>query len=125
MPKISSYEKTKTWQKARVLDLEVYSVTDTSQKSEVFGLTSQLRRAAISIPMNIVEGYARQTQKVFGVFLDTAYTSLVEVKYLLSLSKKLGYITPMNFTNLESLSGQAGKLLWSCAKGVKSDDSKR
>ncbi len=89
MPKISSYEKTKAWQKAHVLDLEVYSVTNAFLKSEVFGLTSQLRRAAISIPMNILEGYAHQNRKVFGVFLDTAYAFLVGVKYLLSFPKSL------------------------------------
>ena len=87
---ISSFEKIKAWQKAHLLVLEIYRATKTFPKEEAFGLTSQLRRAAISVPTNIAEGYARQNQKVFGIFLDTAYASLVEVKYLMRWGKSYG-----------------------------------
>ncbi|OGY22142.1 MAG: hypothetical protein A2126_04360 [Candidatus Woykebacteria bacterium GWB1_45_5] len=125
MVKVGSYEKIKAWQKAHLLALEVYLATRTFPKEEVFGLTSQLRRAAISIPTNIVEGYARQNQKVFGTFLDTAYASLVEVKYLLQFSFEIGYLGKSDFTRLESLADEVGKVLWVYMKEVKSDSRKQ
>lgn len=121
MVNIASYEKIKAWQKAHELALEIYHVTKTFPRQEAFGLTSQLRRAAISIPTNIVEGYARQNQKVFGTFLDTAYASLVEVKYLLKFSNEVGYMSKKDSTKLESLSDGVGKILWGYMKEVKSE----
>ena len=125
MVKVGSYEKIKAWQKAHSLAFEVYLATKTFPKEEVFGLTSQLRRAAISIPTNIVEGYARQNQKVFGTFLDTAYASLVEVKYLLRFSFEIGYLGKSGFTKLESLADEVGKILWVYMKEVKSVSRKQ
>lgn len=119
MSTASSYERIKAWQKAHLLALEVYTVTKTFPRQEAFGLTSQLRRAAISIPTNIAEGYARQNQKVFGTFLDTAYASLVEIKYLVRFSYEVGYVSKTKFGRLESLADEVGKVLWGYMKEVK------
>ncbi|OGY24208.1 MAG: hypothetical protein A2172_00815 [Candidatus Woykebacteria bacterium RBG_13_40_15] len=125
MPNSSSFEKIKAWQKGHLLALEVYKVTKSFPREEAFGLTSQLQRAAISVPTNIAEGYARQNNKVFGTFLDTAYASLVEIKYLLKFSAEVGYISKQNFIKLESLADEVGKVLWKFMKEVKSVSSNR
>ncbi len=117
----ASYEHIKAWQMAHLLALEVYKATRKFPKEEVFGLTSQLRRAAISVPTNIVEGYARQNQKVFGTFLDTSYASLVEVKYLLKFSVEIGYISKQDFVKLEESADEVGRILWRFMKEVKSE----
>jgi four helix bundle protein len=119
MAALASYENIKAWQKSHLLALEVYKATNKFPREEAFGLVSQLRRAAISTPTNIAEGYARQNQKVFGTFLDTAYASLVEVKYLLKFSYEVGYLPMNDFNKLESLSDEVGKILWGYMKEVK------
>lgn len=72
----------------------VYKHTSSFPREEQFGLTSQLRRAAVSIPSNIVEGCARPTQADYLKFLDIAYGSASEAKYQLSLAFRLGFLTP-------------------------------
>ena len=80
------------WQRSHALALEIYHLTETFPAREQFGLTSQLRRAASSVPTNIAEGSKRLHQRDYGRFLNMAEGSVAEVEYLLILSKDLGIV---------------------------------
>lgn len=82
------------WDRSHKLALQVYGVTDKFPTREQFGLANQLRRAAVSIPSNIAEGFERNSTKDFAHFLVIARGSIAEVKAQLLLAKDLGYITP-------------------------------
>ncbi len=86
------HRKLKAFISADELVLQVYAMTKTFPKEELYALTSQLRRAACSVPANIVEGCGRHTEKDFLRFLDNAMGSLREVGYFLSLAQRLGYM---------------------------------
>ncbi len=86
------HRKLRAFELADELVLDVYRATKTFPHEEMFGLTSQLRRAAVSIASNIVEGCARQSQADFVRFLDTAFASAREVEYQLSISARLEYL---------------------------------
>jgi len=114
---MSNYKKLVVWQKADELAFKVYFLTNSFPKHELFGITSQLRRAALSIPTNIVEGYNRKSKKELQRFIDIALGSLAEVEYLLDFSIRLGYIKS-NISNIESLIKEVGKLLWGFQKSL-------
>ncbi len=79
--KTRSFEDLIVWQKSHQLALEVYKVTALFPKEELYGLTQQIRRAAVSIPSNIAEGYGRQHNKEYKQFLSVAYGSLCELRH--------------------------------------------
>ncbi len=87
------YKKMTVWQKSYALGIEVYTTTKTFPKEESYGLTSQLRRAAISVPSNIAEGSRRSTEKDFRSFLFTAFGSGAELEVQILFAKDLGYIS--------------------------------
>jgi four helix bundle protein len=89
---LRNYKDLQVWQKAYQLCLEVYKATGEFPKHELYGLTAQLRRAAVSIPSNIAEGYGRKTTKEYIQFLYVAYGSLCELETQILLSADLGYI---------------------------------
>jgi len=91
--------------------LEVYKAAKTFPREEVFGLTSQLRRAAVSVTSNIVEGSARHSKSDYVRFLDTAYGSAREVEYQVSLAFRLGYLSNKANESLHALSIEASKVL--------------
>ena len=82
----------KVWQRGHELTLEVYRVTASFPSGKRFGLTSQLRRAAASVPTNIAEGSKRQSNQEYARFLNIAEGSLAETEYLLMLSRDLGFL---------------------------------
>jgi len=82
----------KVWQRSHQLTLEIYRVTCSFPSAERFGLISQLRRAAASVPTNIAEGSKRQSNQEYARFLNIAEASLVETEYLLMLSRDLGFL---------------------------------
>jgi len=90
---MQKFQDLKVWQRGHALALEVYRVTESFPKTEQFGLTSQLRRAASSVPTNIAEGSKRRTRQEFARFLNIAEGSLAEVEYLLILCRDLGYLS--------------------------------
>ncbi len=104
-------EKLVVWQKSHELVLKVYLVSQKFPPDEQFGLTSQIRRAAISIPSNIVEGKARGSQKDFKRFLLMARGSLEELKYQLLLAKELNYISNEIYCETVDLAMEVGRLL--------------
>ena len=86
------YKKLKVWEKAHKLALEIYKISKTFPKEEIYGLTSQIRRAAFSVSLNIVEGQASTSKKEFLSFLNIANRSLVETEYLLEIVRELSFI---------------------------------
>jgi four helix bundle protein len=86
------HRKLKAFELADALALQVYRETAGFPREEIYGLTSQLRRAGVSVPSNMVEGCARNTEKDYLRFLDDAYGSAKEVEYQASLASRLGYL---------------------------------
>jgi four helix bundle protein len=97
------YTKIEAWKLADDLTVLIYQITTAFPKEELYGLTSQLRRAASSVPANIAEGSARGTQKDYLHFLYIARASLTEAHYFIHLSKRLGYVRDDKHSELESL----------------------
>jgi four helix bundle protein len=81
------------WKKAMELSARIYLITSKFPKEEVFGLTSQLRRASVSVPSNIAEGSGRKTKKDFCKFLYNAFGSIKEVECQIIISKQLNFMT--------------------------------
>ena len=105
------FRKLIVWQKAHQLVLTVYKFSEKFPKHELFGLTSQLRRAIVSVPANIAEGYAAGGKAQFGRYLDISQGSLAEVEYYLILALELKYITQAQYEQAESLRAETGFLL--------------
>lgn len=99
------------WQRAHVLALEVYRVTDRFPNTEQFGLTNQLRRAAVSVPSNIAEGFERNSSKDFSHFLVISRGSLSEIKAQLLLAKDLLYLPPQECDKLCAEATEIHKML--------------
>jgi four helix bundle protein len=108
---IKSYEDLLVWQKSYALSLEIYKITRKFPKTEIYGLTSQIRRSSVSIPTNIAEGRGRQHIKEFLHFLYIAKGSLEETKVYLRLAKDLEYISSEEFFTLTEKSNEVGRLL--------------
>lgn len=105
------FRKLIIWQRAHQLVLLIYKLSESFPKSELFGLTSQMRRAAVSIPANVAEGYAAGGKGQFGRYLDIAQGSLAEVEYYLILVLELKYISQKEYDLAESLRAETGFLL--------------
>lgn len=93
-----------------------YGLARKFPKDELFGLTSQLRRASISVPLNIIEGYARQSVKSERQFLMIAYGSLKESGYLLSFAKEENYLNEDDIIVINGIGEELAKMIWSKAK---------
>ncbi|MDP3991872.1 MAG: four helix bundle protein [Candidatus Colwellbacteria bacterium] len=105
------YRNLIVWQKADELAFRVYLVTKNFPKSETFTLVPQIRRAVISVPANIVEGYARSSKKEKRQFYSIARGSLTEVEYYLDFSLRLEYLSEKEHSELTSLRDEVGRLL--------------
>jgi four helix bundle protein len=99
------------YQKAYQLSLDIYKATEDFPNRELYGIVSQMRRSAVSIPCNIAEGYDRGHRKEYVQFLYIARGSCSELETLLSLSRDLGYITKENFEKLYNDQDEAARLL--------------
>ena len=106
------FERLSAWQASHRLALEGYRVTQSWPREEIYGLTSQARRAAVSITANIAEGAAKRGRKEFGRFLDVALGSLSELTCLLRLSLDLGFIRLDEWQTVDILRAETGRLLW-------------
>jgi four helix bundle protein len=113
------YKQLLVWQKSDDLAFEIYRATKHFPKDEIYSLSSQLRRAALSIPTNIVEGYSRKGDKELARFINISIGSLAEVEYLLTFSKRLGYLPHHDYLKIEELRSQVGKLLWNFYKKIR------
>lgn len=106
-----SYRDLIAWKKSIALVGKIYSCTRSFPKEEMYGLTSQIRRAGISIPANIAEGQARNSKGEFLQFLGIAQGSLAELETLLVISQNLGYLTSTDAEGLLNDCEEIGKLL--------------
>ncbi|MFN3481366.1 MAG: four helix bundle protein [Thermodesulfovibrionales bacterium] len=109
---MQNYKRLIVWQKADELAFEIYKITNTFPKTELFGLISQLRRAALSVVLNIVEGYGRKSNTELSRFIDISLGSLAETEYLLEFSGRLNYISHNDTDRLTKLASEVSKLLW-------------
>lgn len=106
--RVQGFEDLLVWQKAHQLVLNVYKVTKKFPKEELYGLISQIRRSAVSVPANIAEGYRKRTKAEKQRYLTIAHGSLEETRYYLILSRDLGYL---DSTLLSNLAEEISKLL--------------
>ncbi len=113
------YHKLLVWQRARELVNSVYKLTEDFPKEETFGLKGQIRRAAISVVLNIVEGYRRSSRKDFLHFLNTADGSLSELEAAIEISLDLKFLNKANYEILEQKRAEVGYLLSRLIKSLK------
>lgn len=106
-----SYKELVVSQKAMVLVRDVYSITKLFPREELYGLTSQMRRAAVSIPSNIAEGQARFSPKEFHHFLSNARGSLMELETQVLIAEDLRYISPKLNDQLLTKTAELGRML--------------
>ncbi len=112
------YKNIKAYQLADSLVLDIYKASKDFPKDELYGLTSQLRRAAVSVPANIVEGSSRQHKRDYLNFLYTSRGSLAETGYLLELSGKLDYLSNAEYERIEKLRIEVSKTLYGLISAV-------
>lgn len=106
-----AFRKLDTWKKADELAFSVYHATSRFPKDEIYGLTSQMRRAAVSVPANIAEGAASWSKDEKRRFYVIARASLTELEYFLDFSHRLNYLSDADFEKLTHLREETGKLL--------------
>ncbi len=94
----------------------VYAITKSFPREEMFGSTSQLRRAALSVILNYIEGYARQRDRVYKNFLEISYGSLKESRYLLDFALAEKYINQDSHAKAVAVADEIGAMLWSVLK---------
>ena len=125
MAYIKSYKDLIVWQKSIQLVKEVFLLTDKFPKSELYGIISQMRRAAISIPSNIAEGYGRKSSKEYTQFYSIAYGSGLELETQTIIAKELGFVKSENFAKLELLLEEVLKMLNSMTSKMKQLNANR
>jgi|WetSurSiteA1Bulk_404760.scaffolds.fasta_scaffold138467_1 four helix bundle protein len=108
---VRSYKDLVAWQKAMALVIEVYRASQEFPKEEIFGLMSQTRRAAVSIPSNIAEGHARTSKKEFQYFLSNASGSLAELETQLVMAHQLAYIDETTINHLLARLWEVARIL--------------
>jgi four helix bundle protein len=108
---VESYRDLKVWQRAIEMTLAVYRVTSSFPKEELFGLTSQVRRASVSVPSNIAEGYGRGSKGEYKQFLAMARGSNLEVQTQLFLATELGFGNSGQLKVADGLSTEVSKML--------------
>jgi four helix bundle protein len=107
---LKSYRELIVWQKAMDLVEMIYQVTKGFPKEELYGLTAQIRRAAVSVPSNIAEGQGRNSTKEFRNHLSMAYGSLQEVETQILLAQRLGYLEQEQIQSVSNLLAEIGRL---------------
>ena len=115
------FNKLEVWKKGHALTPSVYSATATFPKDELYGLTSQVRRAATSIPANIAEGCGRDSDADFARFLHMAMGSASELEYHLLLARDLGHISADKYTGLHEETTQVKRMLAGLLHRLKAD----
>jgi four helix bundle protein len=113
-----AYRDLIAWRKATQLAVEIYRVTQKFPKDELYGLTSQMRRAAVSVASNIAEGKGRYSRKEFAQFLYRARGSLLELETQLFIARELQYLEPLAFRRMEDKTNELGRILNGLTKSV-------
>jgi four helix bundle protein len=116
---MSTFRNLLVWQKSIDLVTKMYSSTQKFPKEELFGLTSQIRRSAVSIPSNIAEGYGRDSNKEYLRFLNVSIGSLFELQTQIEIAKNIMYLNEKDFNNLYENSREIERMLVSFIKKIK------
>ena len=119
--KVRRCEELIVWQRAMELVERVYEVSRAFPRDEIYALTSQVRKAAVSIPSNIAEGQGRQTTADFLRHLSIAYGSLLEVETQVMLAQRLNYLEESQCERVFSLSNEVGRLLNGLMKSLRTN----
>ena len=106
------YERFRAWQACDALTIAVYRVTARFPRHELYGMTSQARRAAFSAAANIAEGSAKRGAREFRRYLDISIGSLSELSYALHLARKLDYLSDVEWREIDVLRSRASRLTW-------------
>ena len=115
---MSKFKELKVWQKAIQLVTKIYFLTSTFPKEEIYGITSQIRRCAISIPSNIAEGAGRKSKKDFSRFLDIAKGSTFELETQLMISKELKFLIEDDFNDATKELDEIQKMITGLQKSI-------
>ncbi|HSH82709.1 MAG TPA: four helix bundle protein [Herpetosiphonaceae bacterium] len=115
------FRSLKVWEKAHHLALAVYKATETFPKAEVYGLTSQMRRASASIPANVAEGCGRSGRLEFTRFLQIASGSASELEYHVLLARDLGFLSERDYTWLTREVSEVKRMLTSLIQKLKAE----
>jgi four helix bundle protein len=118
--KINSYKDLIVWQKSMSLVLEIYKLTDKLPKEEIYGLTSQMRRSAISIPSNIAEGRRRSSRKELERFMIIAYGSGAELETQVEILKQLPFGENLSYNIVDGLLSEVMRMLNKMLSNLKS-----
>lgn len=116
---MGDYRELRAWQRAIELVEAVYRTSACFPKEEVYGLTSQVRRAAVSVPSNIAEGHGRHTTRDFLGLLSIARGSLKELETQLTIAQRLHYIQQTKEVELQSLANEVGRLITGLIKALR------
>jgi four helix bundle protein len=107
-----SYKDLRVWKESFTLSVAVYKLTRDFPSEELYGLTSQLRRAAVSIPSNIAEGYGRGTRRDYRSFISIARGSVLELQTQLAIASELGFGRVPLMKAVRTHAEEVGKMLW-------------
>lgn len=118
---MTDYKKLLVWKKAHELVLMVYKETSHFPSEEKYGITSQIRRAAVSVPTNIAEGAGKFSQRDFAQFLQIAFGSIHEIEYLNLLSSDLNYLQKERSQQISNLINEIKAMLISLLKKVRAN----
>ena len=108
---MKSYEELLVWQKSMDLVVLIYQTSSLFPKTEIYGLTSQMRRASVSIPSNIAEGYSRKGRQEYIQFLRIAFGSGAELETQLKIAERLKFVSKNEIENTESLLNEVMRML--------------
>lgn len=120
---IHSYKELIVWQRAMELVVSIYTLTEHFPSSERYGLSSQMRRAAVSIPSNIAEGRRRSSRKDFRSFLVIAYASGAELETQVEIAKRLPFSSKLDYTEVDRLLLEVMKMLNRMVGSLKSQEA--
>ena len=116
--KVESFEDLRVWQKAIQLVKQVYVITNDGKLSRDFGLKDQLRRASVSIPTNVAEGFERRSRKEYLNFLNIAKGSAGELRSLLRVALEVGYIEQSTFSKLNNQAMELSRMLFNQIQSI-------
>ena len=116
---VSRFRELKAWQLGMDLAERVYLITDSFPKSEIYGLTSQIRRCAVSVPSNLAEGHGRNSAKEFLQFIAISFGSICELETQILLSHRLKYINSQDYDTVLALLIETSKTIRGLQKAIK------
>jgi four helix bundle protein len=118
---MNNYKDLKIWQKAVGLVVKIYEMTHKFPNDELYGLTSQIRRCAVSIPSNIAEGSGRNTKNDFKNFLGISYASTCELETQLIIANRIHFIDDNTLIHFQNEISEIQKMTWSLKKSLTQD----